>query len=218
MTLSAAASVTLYVTGVLVPGVMVDSAVKVTTPELMVQVPSLATVKLPLVMQLLGVAGSTMQLAVKFAEPVVASDEAPESMSVKVVVLDGNRVLVCGVAIGAAGAATTGVMVAMTFWPTTSATAYLIAGAVPEKVITGVKVTVLPLSVYVPTGLFRLSKTVTEVSVQLAASVWVVGHKPTMVRPTGSLVRGVIVCGVFQGPLFVSLTATGIGGGATVGV
>ena len=88
VTLRAAASVTLYVTGVLVPGVMVDSAVKVTTPELMVQVPSLATVKLPLVMQLLGVAGSTMQLAVKFAEPVVASDEAPESMSVKVVVLD----------------------------------------------------------------------------------------------------------------------------------
>ena len=155
--LSAAASVTLYVTAVLVPGVMLASAANVTTPELIDQVPSPATVKLPLVMQLLGVAGSTMQLAVKFAEPVVASGDAPESMSVNVVVVAGKSVLVCGVAIGAAGAATTGVMVAITFWPTTSATAYLIAGAVPEKVITGVNVTVLPVSVYVPTGLFRLS-------------------------------------------------------------
>ena len=133
------------------------TAVKVTTPELIAQVPSPATTKLPLVMQLLGVAGSTMQLAVKLAEPVVAKDEAPESMSVKVAVVEGKSVLVCGVAIGAAGAATTGVMVAITFWPTTSATTYLIAGAVPENVITGVNVTVLPLSVYVPTGLLRLS-------------------------------------------------------------
>ena len=99
----------------MVPGVMFANAAKVTTPELIVQVPSPATTKLPLVMQLLGFAGSTMQLAVKLAEPVVASDEAPESMSVNVVVVDGNRVLVCGVAIGAAGAATTGVMVAITF-------------------------------------------------------------------------------------------------------
>jgi hypothetical protein len=197
---------------------MVDSAVKVTTPELIAQVPSPATTKLPLVMQLLGVAGSTIQLAVKLADPVVASDEAPESMSVKVVVVAGNRVLVCGVAIGAAGAATTGMIVAMTFWPTTSATAYLIAGAVPEKVITGVKVTVLPLNVYVPTGLFRLSKTVTEVSVQLAATVSLLGHNPTTVKPVGSFVNGVIVCAVFHGPLFVSFTATGIGGGVTVGV
>jgi nucleotide-binding universal stress UspA family protein len=136
---------------------MVESAVNVTTPELIDQVPSPVTTKLPLVMQVLGVAGSTMQLVAKFAEPVVASGVAPESMSVKVVVLDGKSVLVCGAATGAAGAATTGVIVAMTFWPTTSATAYLIAGAVPEKVITGVNVTVLPFSVYVPTGLFKLS-------------------------------------------------------------
>jgi hypothetical protein len=43
-------------------------------------------------------------------------------------------------------------------------------------------------------------------------------HKPTTVNPTGSLVNGVIVCGVFHGPIFVSFTATGIGGGETVGV
>jgi hypothetical protein len=94
---------------------MFESAVKVTTPELIAQVPSPATTKLPLVMQLLGVAGSTMQLVAKFAEPVVASGDAPESMSVKVVVAEGKSVLVCGVATGAAGAETIGVIVAITF-------------------------------------------------------------------------------------------------------
>jgi hypothetical protein len=39
-----------------------------------------------------------------------------------------------------------------------------------------------------------------------------------MVTPAGSLVSGVIVCAVFHAPLFVSFTATGAEGGATVGV
>jgi hypothetical protein len=95
--------------------VIAERAVNVATPAFIAQVPSPATTKLPLVRQTLGVAGSTMQLDVKLAEPVVASDEAPESTSVKVVVVDGNKDLVCGDAIGAVGAKTTGVIVAITF-------------------------------------------------------------------------------------------------------
>ena len=59
---------------------------------------------------------------------------------------------------------------------------------------------------------------VKDVAVQLAAAVESVGHKPTMVNPAGSFVCGVIVCAVFHGPLFVSLTAAGAVGGVTVGV
>lgn len=125
----------------------------------------------------------------------------------------GSRVLVCGVAVGAVGAATVGVMVAVAFCAKASTTAYLIGVAIPEKVGSGVKVTVEPLNVYVPS--FAKVKVV---AVQLAAGVETVGQIPTMVTPAGSLVRGVIVCAVFHGPLLVSLTATGAEGGATVGV
>ena len=125
----------------------------------------------------------------------------------------GNRVLVCGVAVGAVGAATVGVIVAVAFCANASTIAYLIGVAVPENVASGVNVTVDPESVYVPSfAMVRL------VAVQLAAGVETVGHKPTMLRPAGSLVSGVIVCAVFHGPLFVSLTATGAVGGETVGV
>jgi uncharacterized protein YbbC (DUF1343 family) len=44
-------------------------AAKVTTPFAIVQDPWFATVKLPDEMQLLGLAGSTMQLEARFAEP-----------------------------------------------------------------------------------------------------------------------------------------------------
>ena len=60
--------------------------------------------------------------------------------------------------------------------------------------------------------------TVKVVAVQLAAAVDTVGQRPTIVTPAGSLVSGVIVCAVFQGPLLVSFTATGAVGGDTVGV
>ena len=125
----------------------------------------------------------------------------------------GSKVLVCGVAVGAVGAATVGVIVAVAFWVNASTTAYLIGVAVPEKVGNGVNVTVEPLNVYVPS--FAIVK---DVAVQLAAGVETVGQRPTMVTPAGSLVSGVIVCAVFHAPLFVSFTATGATGGATVGV
>ncbi len=69
-----------------------------------------------------------------------------------------------------------------------STTAYFIGVAVPEKVGNGVKVTVEPLNVYVPS--FAIVK---DVAVQLAAGVETVGQRPTMVTPAGSLVSGVIV-------------------------
>ena len=192
---------------------MFATAAKVTTPLAMVQVPWFATVKLPVVMQLLVFAGFTMQLEVSDAEPCVAKAPAPESMSVNATLVFGSKVLVCGVAVGAVGAATVGVIVAVAFCANASTTAYLIAVAVPENVGKGVKVTVEPLSVYVPW--FAI---VRVVSVQLAAGVETVAQRPTMVTPAGSLVSGVIVCAVFQAPLFVSFTATGAEGGDTVGV
>jgi hypothetical protein len=64
----------------------------------------------------------------------------------------------------------------------------LIGVAVPENVESGAKVTVEPLKVYVPS--FAIVK---DVAVQLAAGVETVGHRPTMVKPAGSLVTGVIV-------------------------
>lgn len=62
-------SVTRYVTAVWVPGVIFASAAKVTTPLEIVQVPWFATVKLPEVMQLLVLAGFTIQLDVSEADP-----------------------------------------------------------------------------------------------------------------------------------------------------
>jgi hypothetical protein len=59
----------------------------------------------------------------------------------------GKSVLVCGLAVGAVGAATLGAIIAVAFWENASTIAYLIAVAVPEKVASGVKVTVEPLSV-----------------------------------------------------------------------
>ena len=104
-------------------------------------------VKLPEVMQLLAFAGSTMQLEVIEAEPWVESDPAPESTSVKATLVFGSSVFVCGVALGALGANTVGVIVAVTFCENESTAAYLIGVAVPENVASGVKVTVEPLSV-----------------------------------------------------------------------
>jgi hypothetical protein len=126
---------------------MFASAAKVATPLAIVQVPWFATVKLPLLMQLAVFAGFTMQLEVNAADPWVARAPTPESTSVKDTLVFGNRVLVCGVAVGAVGAATVGVIVAVAFCANASTIAYLIAVAVPEKVGSGVKVTVEPLSV-----------------------------------------------------------------------
>ena len=106
----------------------------------------------------------------------------------KATLVFGNSVLVCGDAVGASGANTVGVIVAFTFCAYASTAAYAIGVAVPEKVESGVKVTVEPLSVYVPSLAI-----VKVVAVQLAAAVETVGHKPTMVRPAGSFVSGVIV-------------------------
>ena len=51
------------------PGAMFAFAANVTTPFAIDQVPWLATLKLPELMQLLVFAGSTMQLEVRFADP-----------------------------------------------------------------------------------------------------------------------------------------------------
>ena len=88
-----------------------------------------------------------MQLEVNAAEPWVARAPTPESTSVKETLVFGKSVLVCGFAVGAVGAATVGVIVAVAFCAKASTTAYLIAVAVPEKVGNGVKVTVEPLNV-----------------------------------------------------------------------
>jgi uncharacterized protein YbbC (DUF1343 family) len=52
-----------------IPGAMFANAAKVTTPFAIVQVPWLATVKLPEEMQLLEFAGSEIQLEERFADP-----------------------------------------------------------------------------------------------------------------------------------------------------
>ena len=94
---------------------MFGNAAKVTTPLAIVQVPWFATVKLPVVMQLAVFAGFTMQLEVRAAEPWVASAPAPESTSVNATLVFGKSVLVCGLAVGAVGAATVGVIIAVAF-------------------------------------------------------------------------------------------------------
>jgi hypothetical protein len=94
---------------------MFAKAAKVTSPLAIVQVPWLATLKLPDEMQLLVFAGSTIQLEERFADPCVARAPAPESTSVKATLVFGNSVLVCGLAVGASGAKTVGVIVAFTF-------------------------------------------------------------------------------------------------------
>ena len=89
-------------------------------------------------------AGFTMQLEVKAADPAVANAPAPESTSVKFVDVPGSRVLVCATAEGAVGVPTVGVIVAKADCEKESAAAYLILVATPLNVGSGVKITVDP--------------------------------------------------------------------------
>jgi hypothetical protein len=81
-----------------------------------------------------------------------------------------------GVATGAFGAVTVGVIVALATWPVESVTTYFTGVAVPLKVGKGSKVTVpLAFTVYVPSPAI-----VNVVRLQLALAVLVVAHNFTL--------------------------------------
>jgi hypothetical protein len=95
---------------------------------------------------------------------------------VKVAVPPGTTAFVSGVATGAAGIETVGVIVAPVTWPVESATTYFTAVAVPLNVGSGSKVTVpFAFTVYVPSP-----ATVNVVRLQLALAVLVVAHNFTL--------------------------------------
>jgi hypothetical protein len=100
-----------------------------------------------------------------------------------------------GVATGAAGIETVGVIVAFVTWPVVSATMYFTGEAVPTNVGSGSNVTVpFALTVYVPSF-----GTVNVVRLQLAFAVEVVAHNFTVLATnvagdvTVSLLNGEIV-------------------------
>jgi hypothetical protein len=126
---------------------MLEAATNVTCPFDIDQAPSPTTLKLPEVMHELVFAGFTIQLEASAADPWVAKAPTPESMSMKLIVAPGMTVRTCDVALGAVGAPTLGVIVARLGWLKESFAEYLIAVATPEKVDSGVKVTVEPDSV-----------------------------------------------------------------------
>jgi hypothetical protein len=105
----------------------------------------------------------------------VASAPVPVTV-VKEAVPPGTTAFVSGVATGAAGIETVGVMVALVTWPVESATTYFTAVAVPLNVGSGSKVTVpFAFTVYVPSP-----ATVNVVRLQLALTVLVVAHNFTL--------------------------------------
>jgi hypothetical protein len=125
-----------------------------------------------------------------------------------------------------AGGSTDGVIVAEAVWLVESFTMYLIGVAVPENVVSGLKVTtpVVASTVYTPSP-----ETVNEVEVQLASAVPVaqsrtepgtnVAPPPLAVSPT----KMSITWSTFEAPVDVSLSAVGVPAAgtspaATVGV
>ena len=114
-------SVTRYVTGVFVPDVIDDDAVNVAIPVVwsMDHVPSPVTVS---VLPQTDVAGLTMHGP--FVEPVCspvpdASADVPMTL-VKETEAPAMTLWVSGEAMGAVGAATVGVIVALSYWPSES--------------------------------------------------------------------------------------------------
>ena len=109
--------------------------------------------------------------------PAAAVANAPLPVSVvNVAVPPGITALLSGVATGAAGEATVGVMVAPANWPVVSCTVYFTGEAVPVNEDNGSNVTVpFAFTVYVP-----WPATVNDVRLQLAFAVDVDEHKRTV--------------------------------------
>ena len=214
------ASVTRYVIGVFVPDVIPATATNVTTPVvvLSVYVPSPEMVRVaPHVFGVTDVFTRHVADVVKAGPPVVASPPVPVNV-VNVAVPPGTTTFDSGVATGAGGGVTVGVMVPAVFWFNTSDTTYWIGVAVPVNDGNGSKVTtpVVVFSVYVPWFV-----TVSVVPVHDAIAV-PLAQIPSgtglrdVPEPAESLEVGVNVWLMSQFPVPVSATAAG--GGITVGV
>ena len=191
-------SVTWYVIGVLVPCVALASATNVTTPvaAFNVYVPSPAIVTMPSESQLAGEELGTIKQVREVLRPTPDVAKAPVPVIVvNVAVPPGITALDSGVATGAFGAVTVGVIVALATWPVESVTTYFTGVAVPLKVGKGSKVTVpLAFTVYVPSPAI-----VNVVRLQLALAVLVVAHNFTLLDtnvaplPAASFVSGEMI-------------------------
>jgi hypothetical protein len=183
---------------VFVPVVAAGSATKVITPVVVfkVKVPSPAIDTMPSGSHAAGDDAGVMRHEEEATSPTpdVASAPVPV-MVVNVAVPPGITALDSGVATGAGGSATVGVIVALAIWPVVSATTYFTDEATPVKDANGLNVTVpFALTVYVPSF-----GTVNVVKSQLAFAVEVVAHNFTdeatrfAPDPAASFVSGEIV-------------------------
>ena len=124
-------------------------------------------------------------------------DDARPLVPVKVVnatVPPGITDFDSGVATGAAGKATVGVIVALVPWPVVSATTYFTGVATPAKVGNGLNVTVpFAFTVYVPSF-----GTVNDVNVHEAFAVVVVAHN---FRLAGTKVAGLVAESFVKGEI-----------------
>jgi hypothetical protein len=175
-----------------------EAATNVTTPvaAFSVYVPSPAIVTMPSASHNAGDEPGVMRHVELVLKPATAV--ARPLLPVKVVkatVPPGMTDFDCGVALGAVGADTVGVIVAFVNWLRVSATTYLTADALPMNVGNGSNVIVpFAFTVYVPSF-----ATVNVVRLQLAFAVLVVAHNFTddasigASEPAVSLVSGEIV-------------------------
>jgi hypothetical protein len=214
-------SVTRYVTEVFVPGVTVETAVNVTTPVDVFNDHEPSPGMLSVVPQVLGV---TNVFTKHVAEVVNAGPLVDAKPPTPVSVLNetdplGITVLDSGVAVGASGDVTVGVIVERTFWLKLSATAYLIevAGPVNEGNGSNVTTPVTLFNVYVPW--FEI---VSEVAVHEVATNTVLRQIPegtaTIDAPEPAESFDVGVNNWFVSHAPVCASAVAVGGGTTVGV